>query len=166
MPPPSRNWVPVSTTISPEVFKYLNEQMVIIGNDIGTMIDSLIWRTHLKPSISTMKTRMVWDEPTLARCFTEEALSYCKTDLQQKTLADLLADQSPLRASRAMKFASTRIRKTRSLIEIWKKTRRIELDYRWAVLTLMRMNKVEPEILREGAVEERWFKTRDQVKNS
>jgi len=160
VPPPTRNWISSSVTLSAEVLKFLNNQMVINNNDLGTTIDSLIWKAHLKPSPGMMKARQVWDEPTLARCFTEEALAFCKTDLQQKCLADLLADHSPLKSSRVMAFPSTRIRKTKSLIKFWKKTRRIELEYRWAVLMLMRMNKLEPEILREGAVEESWFKTR------
>jgi len=120
-----------------------------LGIDTGTVLDVLIWRSHLQPSREDLESGKVPPE-VLERCFAEEALGLLEDDKAIAALDGVLDFEGP---------QSIRRRKVQSHVRRWQKTRQIPQEHKFAVKEMMSQLQVVPLIYRSGAVEEVWFET-------
>lgn len=149
MPRPYREWTPLNCTISPEVDQFLRQQAAALGIDTGTVLDVIVWRHHLQPSIKTLKSGKLQPE-VIERCFAEEALALLEDEKAVQVLDEVLAIEA---------VPSIRRRKVQALIRRWMKTREIPQEYKEVVRDTMNQLGIVPGVLVSGAVSDDWFES-------
>lgn len=147
MPRPFREWTTLNCTISPGVDQFLRHQAAAMGIDTGTVLDVLIWRSHLQPSREELESGKLSPE-VLERCFAEEALTLLEDDKAIAALDEVLDFEGP---------QSVRRRKVRSHVRRWQKTRQIPQEFKFSVKEMMSLLEDVPLILKMDAVDEEWF---------
>lgn len=147
MPRPFREWTNLNCTISPEVDQFLRQRTAALGIDTGTVLDVIVWRQFLQPSLQALESGKLPPE-VIERCFAEEALAL----LEDETAVQVLDEVLDFEAA-----PSIRRRKLQSLIRRWMKTREIPQEFKAAILDLMNEYRIVPLVLRSGAVSEEWF---------
>lgn len=152
MPRPYREWTILNCTISPEVDQFLRQRAAALGIDTGTVLDGIVWRHHLQPSLQELKTGKLPPE-VIERCFAEEALALLEEERAVQVLDEVLDIEAA---------PSIRRRKVQAIVRRWMKTREIPQEFKESVKEMMNQLEVVPSIIRTGAVDEEWFQPHER----